>query len=164
MLTNYRIIKRNKKSSTCFTIFVEEKLKIFEKYSPLNRLKRVVAYCKSFILNSKPRKGEMKNVLRTRGPLAVQELEVSMQIIIRLAQRDIFESEIADLTTTIPFCLFLDQNKVIRVGGRLLNSNLSYDEKTPYYFTQAASPHRHDHSRSSFKTLLFGSTGTTSSH
>ncbi|XP_078051856.1 uncharacterized protein LOC144478005, partial [Augochlora pura] len=53
--------------------------------------------------------------------LTVQHLENARVVLIQLAQRHTFAKELSDL----------DANGIIRLGGRLTNANITYDEKHP---------------------------------
>ncbi|XP_072377748.1 uncharacterized protein [Diabrotica undecimpunctata] len=118
----------------CHTLVVTEQLLLFQRFSSLNRLKRVFAYCLRFITNLKER-------TRTKGPLSVLEMENSMLCLTKLAQKESFKNEISIISQQknlphkhrlLSLSPFLDSNSFLRVGGRLKNSSLSFDEKHPY--------------------------------
>lgn len=100
---------------------------MLERYSTFTELQRVTAYCLRF-----------KN--RRTGPLSVEELRTATLRIIAWTQRICFASELHDLQRGRPInsrsCLTpldpgIDEDGVIRVGGRLNHSSLPYDQKHP---------------------------------
>ncbi|XP_046480969.1 uncharacterized protein [Neodiprion pinetum] len=100
---------------------------MLERYSTFTELQRVTAYCLRF-----------KN--RRTGPLIVEELRTATLRIIAWIQRICFASELHDLQRGRPInsksCLTpldpgIDEDGVIRVGGRLNHSSLSYNQKHP---------------------------------
>lgn len=102
---------------------------ILSKFSSFKKLKRVIAYCYRFL----PK-------FRSKSRLTVDELDHAEIIIIRLIQKTQFFDEIQKLDTKKPISKssrirnldpFLDENRVLRVGGRLQNSNLSYSCRHP---------------------------------
>ncbi|KYN50081.1 Pro-Pol polyprotein, partial [Cyphomyrmex costatus] len=73
-------------------------------------------------------------------PLTVNELERAQMIIIRDIQTHSFSQEIADLknrqcvkhnSALLTLHPFLDQDGIIRVGGRLANAQLEYEQRHP---------------------------------
>lgn len=117
------------------TAFIVQRvdIDIFERFSDLNKLIRVVAYCLRFFHN-------LKSPLEARqyGSLSLVEIQNSELILIKLVQLQSFASELHSLTkrdcvssksklkSLFPF---LDENGIIRVGGRLGHSALAYDVK-----------------------------------
>jgi len=120
-----------KRPTTTFLVNIGE-LAIFDRYSSLSRLKRVVAYILRFkynALNSKSRKC---------GSLDVDELENSMNVLLKCMQEREFSLEVHALKSNreicqnsrlYNLCVFLDANGLIRVGGRLRNANIPYSQK-----------------------------------
>ena len=109
-----------------------ETTSIFEKFSCFNRLVRVVAYCLRF---GRARKSERKT-----GHLTVEELRISEQAILRNIQQKEFSKDYAELEKTgklgarsklLSLNAFMDENGLIRVGGRLQSSGWSHEEKHP---------------------------------
>ncbi|KAJ8917026.1 hypothetical protein NQ315_012944 [Exocentrus adspersus] len=107
----------------------------FDTYSSLKKVKNVMAYCLRFISNMRLTKSE-----RAVGELTVNELDKSLEKLIWLAQHESFSEEYKLLTSNknlngksalIRLSPFLDQNGLIRVGGRLKNSSLLFGEKHP---------------------------------
>ncbi|XP_055916655.1 uncharacterized protein LOC129949299 [Eupeodes corollae] len=99
--------------------------------SSLLKVVRVIAYCYRFTINCQPKLGLIK------GPLSPRELEAALLIVVKTAQKDMFKNEIQQvLENKIPKTLrslnaFIDVNGILRVGGRLENSLLSYDAQHP---------------------------------
>lgn len=105
-----------------------------------NKLKRVIAYCFRFMQNC-------QNKNKTYGSLTCNELSTAEQAIIKFVQGECYEDEIKALSRNrpvkntsalIPLSPFLDGSGIIRVGGRLIESELPYDNKH-----QIALPQRH---------------------
>jgi hypothetical protein len=115
---------------------------IIYKYSSLIKLKRVVAYCLRFITNCKKSLNN-KYVLSNESSefLTIAELAESMKVCIKISQNVYFNDEIDALSkgesvskkSSVYFLRpFLDENNVLRVGGRLMNANLPRDSKHPF--------------------------------
>ncbi|XP_046749846.1 uncharacterized protein LOC124413362 [Diprion similis] len=107
---------------------------ILERFSSLTKLKRVVAYCLRWKDVSKPR-----NLQRTHS-LTVDELERATTTIVKMVQAARFAQEISDLrskqrvnhdSVLITLHPFLDDDNIIRVGGRLRNAPVSYSRRYP---------------------------------
>jgi len=108
---------------------------LLEKYSSLSHLLRITAYCIRFTRNVKVKYN------RVSGPLTVTEINGALKRWISLVQRQHFEDEVQKLTkhqelsarskirTLHPF---MDPEGLLRVGGRLANSNLPFDQKHPF--------------------------------
>jgi len=106
---------------------------IFDISTNLRRIIRIVAYCKRFITNCKNRsKGESIH-------LKAAELRDSLLNLARLAQKESFPTEIQMLARNelitrgklASLNVFIDQDGLVRVGGRLRNSEFSTDKKYP---------------------------------
>ena len=104
-----------------------------EDYSSLSRLLRVFAYCLRFIRNAK---SPVSN--RNTSFLTAQELHSALLVFIRQAQFSHFNIEIKELqahrpvpTNSKTFSLnpFIDNAGILRVGGRLQQSQLNYINK-----------------------------------
>ena len=101
-----------------------------QKFSRLNRLLRVTAYCKRFFFNCRQQAANRKT-----APLTPQELDQALMCCIRLVQQTAYVKEIEDLTEHKEVATssslkalhpFIDNEGIIRVGGRLQQSNLPY--------------------------------------
>ncbi|KAL0902136.1 hypothetical protein ABMA27_000080 [Loxostege sticticalis] len=102
--------------------------------SKFTYLQRSIAYLQRFINNCKKKNNKLN------GHLSVQELKQSLNLIIHKAQLEMFPSEYAILKSgkalpnknrLISLSPFLDENGIIRVGGRIQNSPYSFDTKHP---------------------------------
>lgn len=121
------------KSIRTLTITADNRVIEFTRFSSIQRLVYTVAYCLRFPSNIRP---NTRNVLH----FTPEELNISLRAIIRIAQREAFETELKRLKTNqnlqkgsaiITLTPFIDENGILRVGGRLSNSDLSYEEKHP---------------------------------
>ena len=115
------------------TIDTEENLSIFSRFSSWNKLQRVIAWCLRFIKNTTSRN-------RKSGVLTTEELERSTELIIKNIQNTAFPSEIKILeagkslsphSKIASLNPFLDERKLLRVGGRLANAEISENCKHP---------------------------------
>jgi len=115
-------IKQNKIVSTTV---VKNHLNIFNKYSTLYRLLRIIAYCLRFAKNCKTK-------TRVQGNLTLDEINNSINILLILAQHEMFpnfntdncnNSNIKSLNPII------GPDGLLRVGGRLNKSDLPYEAK-----------------------------------
>lgn len=124
---------------------------LFHKFSDFNKLKRVTAYCIRFIKNKFFGK-------RLFGQLTVNEMEDAHVVLIKIAQKESFSDELKILCKNkcLPMkhkfaslALFLDNNGVIRVGGRLKNTFLPFNIKHPmllsskHIFTKLVFEYKH---------------------
>lgn len=125
-------IDSNLCSNAAFTTTLIHSPAILEKYSSLTKLIRVIATCLRFIHNCK------YPTQKQYGALHVDAYNKSKQVCIRITQQTEFKEEISHLTSQLPistksklceFNPFIDEQNIIRIGGRLDNSNLSYDQK-----------------------------------
>lgn len=125
----------------------------FIRFSQFKRMKRAVAFMLRFIHNIRNKHN------RLTGVLTVDELNESEMILVRWAQMESFPTEYNLLSNCAQIKskgnlsklnLFLDDNKIIRVGGRLGNSSeFSYNKMHPmlvsskHYFTVLLFRHEH---------------------
>lgn len=119
-----------------FPIVVHDKDdSLFKRFSSFTKLQRVVAYCQRFLRNSK-----LSIISRSIGPLSVDELNVALKTLIRLVQENAFATDFHNLKKSnsvsnnsklLSLNPFIDQDNIIRVGGRLQNSNFTYSKKFP---------------------------------
>lgn len=126
---------------------------IIHKYSNIIKLNHIIAYVCRFINNCRyPHK-------KRTSHLQISELRTSMHFICKLSQSESFRTEYHTLCThgnlstknklvkLNPF--FQEETGLIRVGGRLSNSNYTYDTKFPIllhgsnYVTQLIFQHYH---------------------
>ncbi|KAK2578857.1 hypothetical protein KPH14_012604 [Odynerus spinipes] len=108
---------------------------LFERYSSLAKLIAVVAYCKRFLKNSRKPPDQQEF-----GRLTFEERRNSLTTLEKMVQEDAFPEELRVLQSNrelpsgsrlVAMNPFLDENGLIRVGGRLRNSQLSYAMKYP---------------------------------
>ncbi|XP_049865132.1 uncharacterized protein LOC126366187 [Pectinophora gossypiella] len=111
----------------------EHKIIKFENWSNSSKLKRIFAYIIRFINNCK------NNSNKTKGQLTQRELDQSLTYLLKLAQNECFSHEITlinrkhKLTSSslLQLSPFLDDRGVLRVGGRLDNTNFNFEKKHP---------------------------------
>ncbi|KAK9687798.1 hypothetical protein QE152_g35993 [Popillia japonica] len=115
------------------------KFDVFDKFSNLLRLQRVISYCKRFIHNSLCHVRQTPQLIAA-GPLTTSELHTTMRLLIKSAQGECFSADIHRLSTNRDINPqsslktlhpFLDSEGIVRVGGRLKNSQCTYDEMHP---------------------------------
>ena len=103
---------------------------IFSRFSDLNKLINVVAYCLRFTSNC-------KNVIKTEGDLTISERTKALTTLIKLSQVQSFPSELNKLrnnqqlestSNILVLNPFLDNDGLIRVGGRLSNASIGYNK------------------------------------
>ncbi|KMQ82760.1 integrase core domain protein [Lasius niger] len=103
---------------------------LLTRYSSLHRLLRISAWCRRWL---RPR--------HARGcTLTVEELQDAEEMWIRISQACGYPEELATLSSNrelprrsslLKLSPFIDGKGILRVGGRLRNASLSYDEKHP---------------------------------
>ncbi|XP_011859787.1 PREDICTED: uncharacterized protein LOC105557209 [Vollenhovia emeryi] len=116
-----------------FVARLEEENEILHRFSDMFRLLRATALCFRFAHNARhPRKYS--------GYLTAGEIAMSRERWVRIAQAHDFSQEIACLrndrqlparSPLLSLRPFLDQDGLLRVGGRLRQALLSFDEKHP---------------------------------
>jgi len=107
--------------------------KFVETFSDLNHLKRITAYLLRFINNCKTSANS-----RTYGNLSTQELDCALMIWIKCYQKTYFSSDIESIkennncsSAIRRLDPYLDNDGVLRVGGRIRHSTLNYDARHP---------------------------------
>jgi hypothetical protein len=120
------------KTSSVFIALMHEDTFIKD-FTQLHKLKRVTAYCLRFIHNCRKRPTE-----RTFGPLSALELKRALNACIKLVQTVTFAREVSDLMKGSKLSSksnikdlnpIIDENDIIRVGGRLHKAPLTYEER-----------------------------------
>lgn len=110
----------------------------FSVYSSLNRMKRIFAYVLRFTANCRLRRRAIHSM--KTGPLSVDELRAAERVLVICSQKQMFPDEYYQLERKIPIKtnskitglnIFMDSERVIRVGGRLAESEFSYSKKHP---------------------------------
>lgn len=113
----------------------DEPYAILTRFSSFKKMVKVVAYLLRFRKNA-----SVNRTSRNTGSLSVIELSYSTNVIIKMVQKQEFHNEINSLSKSASvhnqsklICLspFLDEHGIIRVGGRLRNSSLSFNNKHP---------------------------------
>lgn len=108
---------------------------LFGIYSNISKLKRIVAYLLRFKHNCSCKREERK-----KGVLTSQELNKSLITLSRLSQIESFNEEyncllsgkiLSSKSKLLSLNPFMDNDQIVRVGGRLRNSPFSYGKKHP---------------------------------
>lgn len=109
-------------------------LEIIEKFSSLSRLQRVIAYCLRF------KNKTIKGSLQKMKSITVEEKRQAMKVLIKGCQIHSFPQERHNLqnktqlhskSRLLTLHPFLDDDGIIRVGGRLCNASIEYAQKHP---------------------------------
>lgn len=140
-------LEKRKERELVNTIVVTED--IASRFSNLRQAKQVLAFCRQFYAKLKERNiGQMKRILDSnvasneikQQVLEVWELDKAKNDLIKNCQRLAFNEDIehliakgevgktSELKTLYPF---VDHNGVLRVGGRLENPEIHFDQKHP---------------------------------
>lgn len=109
---------------SCHTTSVEEK-PIWERFSSISRMKRVLAYCRRMIKNTEtePRKNYIE----------VSEMDKILSEVIKFYQNLVYGREIEEIrrdgtvkkrSSLISLSPYLDEKGILRVGGRLQNAEI----------------------------------------
>ncbi|XP_047992482.1 uncharacterized protein LOC125231164 [Leguminivora glycinivorella] len=118
----------------CHAVVTDDNVVQFDKFSDFSRMKRVFAYVLRFINNCK------RNNPKLSGQLDVTELDHSLQCLVKACQSECFDADIKDISQNKPISRrskllslnpFIDSDGVLRVGGRLQNSEFEYNKKHP---------------------------------
>ena len=123
-----------RKQTQSLPIQVNESLYPFSRFSSLTRIKRSTAFCLRFIHNCRTSKDKRKI-----GVLSLDELNQSMNLLVKLSQGESFPEEVKNLavgksvskkSNILSLTPFMDEG-LIRVGGRLKNSAFCFNKKHP---------------------------------
>ena len=125
-------------TATCNLTVIEDPLIPVDKFSSFNLYKRVTAWIIRFIHNCKSR---VQGTQPKSGPLTTDELNLAMNYWCSIIQRTHFPDELRILTTKsqkIPtsskiYSLnpFVDDQGILRVGGRQQRARFSYSSRHP---------------------------------
>lgn len=142
------------KTQVLATRTIPLKLKFpFERFSTFPRLQRVAAFVKRFINNCRVVQSERKV-----GRLSLSELNEATNMLAKISQTQSFPEVISKLAQNEPLhpkeklsslSPFLDNDQIMRVGGRLKYSNYVYTKKFPillhanHEFTKLLFEHEH---------------------
>jgi len=115
-------------------VCVEEKsFSLLTKYSSLQKLFRIAAYCLRFAHNLRVQSAD-----RLHGPLTCDELQAAKLKVIVQVQKVEFASDLKSLRSVnkvasssklVQLMPFIDSKGVLRVGGRLQHSNLPFNSR-----------------------------------
>lgn len=107
------------------------------RFSSLKRLTRVIAICRRVLRWKKPERKQTK--ILDYG-VTVKEINESLLTCVKICQKNNFSEEIQSLRSSgmvkkksklAPFNPFLDEDQMLRVGGRLHNALINEDTKHP---------------------------------
>ncbi|XP_076661119.1 uncharacterized protein LOC143364992 [Halictus rubicundus] len=115
---------------------------IISRFSTYTRLVRSIAYCLRFtkIMGHRIKNSADDASGSLTGPLKPVEINTARTRLEQLAQREAFSTEITSLqkqqalpksSSLRSLNIFLDNNGLLRVGGRLSNAPIDYDQKHP---------------------------------
>lgn len=119
------------KLTSCTLTTKGEEKTIWERFSSLTRMKRVLAYCRRLLLNNENKKKKY---------LTTGEMNTVLQCCITYYQHAAYETDIEYIkkngkvkksSSLISLTPFIDKNNLLRVGGRLQNANLPVTSKHP---------------------------------
>lgn len=122
-------------TTTLHTTVEPEFYELLSKYSSLSKLIRILALWLRYIHNLQHKEE------RHHGLLSADERLQALKLVVRLSQRAAFSNKISDIakgknlrrnSPLLSFTPFLDDDGLLRIGGRLRNAILLYDEKHPY--------------------------------
>lgn len=133
--TDFDIPEQRPEQKTCNLCKIENSFYgLFAKYSNFEKIIRIMSYVQRFIHNSKKENSH----LGLHGNLWPKELNSALQTIIKLDQKRHFQEELKILKShgTLKCHLkslnpFIDSLGLMRVGGRLQNSNLPFNQQHP---------------------------------
>lgn len=115
-------------------------LTLLDRFSSLDKIIRIVVYCLKFLASfCHWQSKSFFDSFREGGfVITPAHLSTSMLVIVRVVQHTVFCDEISRIEKGAPcskplrkLCPFLDKDGLLRVGGRLINSKLTYDQKFP---------------------------------
>ncbi|XP_037812325.1 uncharacterized protein LOC119604046 [Lucilia sericata] len=135
-MVNDTDLERRKNISTAIVHNADE-FNITDRYSNFNTLLRITALVLRFINNCKF-KGDTSR--RIRGFITTSELKAAQLSLVKLSQDKFFYNEkrilaaqgsISRTNKLAALTPFLDPQGILRVGGRLENARINYDQKHP---------------------------------
>ncbi|GFX24831.1 integrase catalytic domain-containing protein [Trichonephila clavipes] len=140
-------VKAEQKSVSIFNLYTHTSNDVihglFEHYSSLTKIIRIFAYCQRFIKNCKKIASQGSSISSSHintTSLTFSETKTSEETIIRWVQGFYFQEEIRSIKKQISLPLksplrslhpFIDEHGLVRVGGRLQNSQLRFNSKHP---------------------------------
>ncbi|GBM67651.1 hypothetical protein AVEN_221435-1 [Araneus ventricosus] len=129
-----REFKKTPTDPVCLVVQGQEVLPIINNCSSFTRLQRVIGWCVRFVRNAK------NSLQPSKGNLTSPELFKSLMCLVKNVQANCFAQEIQCLkrgqqlpnsSSLINLSPFSDEQDILRVGGRLKNSNLPIERKHP---------------------------------
>ncbi|GFV13348.1 integrase catalytic domain-containing protein [Trichonephila clavipes] len=140
-------VKAEQKSVSIFNLFTHTSNDVihglFEHYSSLTKIIRIFAYCQRFIKNCKKIASQGSSISSSHintTSLTFSETKTAEETIIRWVQGFYFQEEIRSIKKQIflppksplrSLHPFIDEHGLVRVGGRLQNSQLRFNSKHP---------------------------------
>ncbi|XP_076385701.1 uncharacterized protein LOC105664200 [Megachile rotundata] len=133
------VVPEEKLKAVVTLAVVSDTNELFLRYSEYTRLVRIVAYCLKFIEKIRTKRSD-NSIDREDIQLTVTNLQAAQHCLIRIAQKDRFQPELDALAKdrAIPkqshlqsLAPFIDKKGILRVGGRLKNVSIPYDQKHP---------------------------------
>lgn len=134
------LVAEKRKNSDVVIIAVPNEVDCVQKVKYVKNFcttRRVFGFVARFVNNSRSRSIRKP---KTYGCLTVAELDQSLKFIVKIIQRQSFQQEFSLLfsnkhihsnSSIKNLNPFLDDDEIIRVGGRLQNSDLSFESKHP---------------------------------
>ncbi|KAF2893977.1 hypothetical protein ILUMI_12194 [Ignelater luminosus] len=131
--SNEWLASSDNNSITATYLAILNNLDLFNRFSNLIKLKRIVAYCLGFSHNLKCSKEQ-----RQLGQFTVEELVEASKVLTKICQTETFSNELQLLSNhkTLPkhnklisLAPFVDEYGILRVGGRLHHSHLGLNSK-----------------------------------
>jgi hypothetical protein len=121
--------------------------------SSFPKMRMRMAHVLRFVHNS--RTSRTKKACKS-GPISVPELDMALNLIVKVIQAEEFSQELEDCSRSLPLkshmkflSPFIDDSGILRVGGRLEKAEISFEKKHPallpksHPFTEAYVRHLH---------------------
>ncbi|KAJ8963810.1 hypothetical protein NQ317_000592 [Molorchus minor] len=129
---NKQLVEETKKTILVVEISVNLLDTLLEKFSSLAKIVNIICYIKRFLQNAKNKNSKVGESITAR------EWHEALLLLVRHVQGVAFAEEILKIKAN-KICSkplrklnpFVDDNNILRVGGRLRNADLSYDAKHP---------------------------------
>lgn len=112
---------------------------LLSRYSSLTKIQRIVCYILRYVRIHTIKSTFIDPIFSTDAmPISMFELEGALTLLIKLVQQEVFQQELSLLKKKCllpkPFrklTPFMDEVGVLRVGGRLVNAGISFQQKHP---------------------------------
>ena len=112
---------------------LDEPFELLIRYSSLNRVQRIAAWCLRFSVNSRIQRNHRHENRNLSSTLSLVELSASLGVLVRIEQAGLFKDEIKRIGKGIPLPggsllklnPFMDKDGQLRVGGRLRHALLT---------------------------------------